>query len=134
MNNNLIKIVAIGVVGLFITSCTQSDSELPQVAVEKANKPIVSMKQEIKMEVKQEWQQATVHFKNLEGGFYGFITKSGTKLLPLNLDKAYRMHGAVVKFKGEVKKGMRTIQQWGTPFQISQIELIKAGQSEKNDL
>jgi hypothetical protein len=72
------------------------------------------------------WQQGKVQFLNLEGGFYGIITETGQKLLPMNLPAEYRQNGAVVRVKGKVKNVM-TIQQWGTPFTISDIELISKG-------
>ncbi|MFT6902900.1 MAG: hypothetical protein ACJAXS_003119 [Colwellia sp.] len=72
------------------------------------------------------WQRGRVQFLNLEGGFYGIITDSGKKLLPMNMAKEFAQNGAVVRVKGKVKDVM-TIQQWGTPFTITDIELIKPG-------
>ena len=70
------------------------------------------------------WQLGRVKFLNLEGGFYGIITDSGRKLLPMNMAKEFAQNGAIVRVKGKVKDVM-TIQQWGTPFMITDIELIK---------
>ena len=64
---------------------------------------------------------------NLEGGFFGLVSNEGKHWLPLNLNKEFQQHGAVIKVKGNPVKGMMTIQQWGTPFSITHIELIKAG-------
>lgn len=72
------------------------------------------------------WQRGRVHFLNLEGGFYGIITDSGKKILPMNMSKEFAQNGAIVRIKGKVKDIM-TIQQWGTPFTITDIELIKPG-------
>lgn len=72
------------------------------------------------------WQRGRVQFLNLEGGFYGIITDSGKKLLPMNMAKEFAQNGAIVRVKGKVKDVM-TIQQWGTPFTITDIELIKPG-------
>jgi hypothetical protein len=77
------------------------------------------------------WQRGRVQFLNLEGGFYGIITDSGKKLLPMNMTKEFAQNGAIVRVKGKVKDVM-TIQQWGTPFTINDIELIKPG-SKVND-
>jgi hypothetical protein len=72
------------------------------------------------------WQRGRVQFLNLEGGFYGIITDSGKKILPMNMTKEFAQNGAIVRIKGEVKNVM-TIQQWGTPFTITEIELITPG-------
>ncbi|MDT0604919.1 hypothetical protein [Thalassotalea castellviae] len=73
------------------------------------------------------WQQAKIKYLNFEGGFYGLITHSGDKLLPLNLDNAFKQDGAVVSIQGEKVENMMTIQQWGKPYKITNIKLIKAG-------
>jgi hypothetical protein len=57
------------------------------------------------------------------------ISQTGDKLLPMNLAKQYKLQGTILKVKGELIKDMMTIQQWGQPFRISDIELIKLGQS-----
>jgi hypothetical protein len=77
------------------------------------------------------WQRGRVQFLNLEGGFYGIIIDSGKKLLPMNMTKEFAQNWAIVRVKGKVKDVM-TIQQWGTPFTITDIELIKPG-SKVND-
>jgi hypothetical protein len=73
-----------------------------------------------------EWQRGRVQFLNLEGGFYGIITDSGKKILPMNMAKEFAQNGAIVRIKGKVKNVM-TIQQWGTPYTITEIELITPG-------
>jgi hypothetical protein len=44
----------------------------------------------------------------------------------MNMAKEFAQNGAIVRVKGKVKDVM-TIQQWGTPFTITDIELIKSG-------
>jgi len=73
-----------------------------------------------------EWQQGKIIFKNLEGGFYGLVTDKQQKLLPVNLAKSFQKNGLIVRFKGRELTDIMTIQQWGTPFKLSNIELIKA--------
>ena len=86
-------------------------------------------------EVEPEYKyQGTVTYIGLEGGFYGVITKSGKKLLPMNLDKMYFQDGAVIQFNGEAAEGMMTIQQWGTPFNFSDVKLIKKGKKHSSDI
>ncbi len=81
---------------------------------------------ESKSTVVNEWQQGKIIFKNLEGGFYGLITDKQQKLLPVNLAISFQKNGLIVKFKGQELTDIMTIQQWGTPFKLSNIELIKA--------
>lgn len=71
--------------------------------------------------------QGTIRHISLEGGFYGIVTDKGLKLLPLNLAKQYRQDGAIIEFSGEYAKNLMTIQQWGKPFSIKEIKLIKTG-------
>ena len=48
----------------------------------------------------------------------------------MNMAKEFAQNGAVVRIKGKVKNVM-TIQQWGTPFTITEIELISPGNKVK---
>ena len=79
--------------------------------------------QELETEMLKQWQQGQIVFNEFEGGFYGIVTSSGEKLLPLNLTKAFHHAGSQIRFKGELKNVM-TIYQWGKPFQLTDIELI----------
>lgn len=63
--------------------------------------------------------EVTVQFLNLEGGFYGLVTEDGRKLLPMNLEPEHRKAGLKLMVKGQELKGVRTIQQWGFPFELS---------------
>lgn len=77
-----------------------------------------------------EFKQVTVVYNRFEGGFYGLLTHDGKKLLPLNLDKNYRQDGAILQVKGEVANDAMTIQQWGTPFKISSVKIVKEGRKK----
>jgi len=72
---------------------------------------------------------ATVKYMNLEGGFFGLVSKEGKHWLPMNLKKEFHQDGAVINVSGSAVEGMMTIQQWGKPFSITHIELIKAGRN-----
>jgi hypothetical protein len=74
--------------------------------------------------------EGTIRYFDLEGGFYGIVTDKGQKLLPLNLAKEYQQAGAVVKVKGKLQQDMMTTQQWGTPFKISHITVLKKGEEQ----
>lgn len=82
---------------------------------------------------KQSWQQVTVKHLNFEGGFYGLVSSKGDKLLPMNLAKKYQLEGTQLKVKGQLIKDMMTIQQWGQPFKITDVELIKLGKQQKKN-
>ena len=77
-------------------------------------------------------QLGTVIYLDIEGGFYGIKTSTGEKLLPVNLKKEYKLNGTEIRFKGKFIKDMVTIVQWGTPFELTQVELIKKGHSNNN--
>ncbi len=78
----------------------------------------------------QKLQQVTVKYFDFEGGFYGLVGKDGKKLLPMNLAKKYQVDGSILKVRGHIIKGMMTIQQWGTPFEVTDVELIKLGKKD----
>ena len=92
---------------------------------EAAEHKMDDLKEKLKDELSG-WQRGRVQFLNLEGGFYGIITDSGRKILPMNMAQEFAQNGAIVRIKGKVKNVM-TIQQWGTPFTITEIELITPG-------
>ena len=60
----------------------------------------------------------TVTYVDLEGGFYGIVADGGEHYLPFGLEERYRVDGMRITFVGEVKEGVMTIQQWGTPVEI----------------
>jgi hypothetical protein len=86
-----------------------------------------------KVDLKQLSFTATVKYMNLEGGFFGLVSKEGKHWLPMNLNKEFQQDGAVIKVRGNALMGMMTIQQWGTPFSITHIELISAGRKGTAD-
>lgn len=113
---------------LALTGCSQANNEQHQVQEkQKAGDSQVTNEQ------KQAWQEVTVKYYDFEGGFYGLTTKAGDKLLPMNLAKQYQLPGTVLKVKGQFIKDMMTIQQWGQPFKIATVELIKLGTAEKSN-
>tara|TARA_R110000744_G_scaffold174083_4_gene292807 strand:+ start:1531 stop:2028 length:498 start_codon:yes stop_codon:yes gene_type:complete len=112
----------------------QAATELVATPVNSGDKITGHEMEDLKHKLKDEfsgWQRGRVQFLNLEGGFYGIITDSGKKILPMNMAKEFAQNGAVVRIKGKVKNVM-TIQQWGTPFTITEIELITPGTKGNN--
>ncbi|GGW75954.1 hypothetical protein GCM10007391_05470 [Alteromonas halophila] len=66
----------------------------------------------------------TITYKDLEGGFYALITSDGQRFLLQDLDVEYQKHGMVAKVTGIPHPNMRTIQQFGTPFEVSSVEIV----------
>jgi len=108
---------------LSVSACASSSAE-PSVLSKNES---VEMPKEKQPKIKKTWQQVTVKFLNFEGGFYGLVSEKGAKLLPINLPSKYKIDGAVLRVKGQPINNMMTIQQWGKPFKVIDIELIKEG-------
>jgi hypothetical protein len=75
---------------------------------------------------------ATVKHFDFEGGFYGLLAADGHKWLPLNLKQDYKNAGDQLEVTGYEEKDMMTIQQWGKPFTITKVKLIKKGTITSN--
>lgn len=103
-----------------------------QAVILKRDQTIISNAEQTTIKTKQSWLQVTVKYLSLEGGFYGLLSEKGDKLLPLNLPEKYRVDGTILRVKGQPIKNMFTIQQWGTPFKVIDIELIKIGIGKKS--
>ena len=130
MTNCIKNVLFITSFVFFISACNAEQNELK---VDKSatkniteNKGITDMQHKFKQE--NVWRTGTVKYMEFEGGFFGIVDENGTKLLPMKLAKQYRKNGTVLKFKGYIIKDMATIQQWGTPFEITEVELIKEGE------
>lgn len=63
----------------------------------------------------------TVQFIDLEGGFYGIVTDDGIQYLPLNLPEEFSEDGLAIEFTGYLREDVATIQQWGTPLELTEI-------------
>lgn len=112
---------------LSITACNkQSDNQIEEQAMSVPKKELVQASANHE-KAKALWQTATIKYFDFEGGFFGLITENGEKLLPMNLPAEFRQNGAVVKISGAIQNDMMTTRQWGTPFNIAEIKLIKAG-------
>jgi hypothetical protein len=143
------KIAYIVLLGSTLMSCQQSSTSPVEKSTDEVKKAPVKVEEVSKSEVakmlikpslgkvdlKQLSFTATVKYMNLEGGFFGLVSKEGKHWLPMNLKKEFQQHGAIIKVTGSALNDVMTIQQWGTPFSITHIELIKAGQpGAGNDL
>ena len=122
-----VTLLFIILLSMFTTACSQASNEQVQrQEISQVGKHQLTDKQE------QTWQEVTVKFYDLEGGFYGLTTKAGSNLLPMNLAKKYQLPGTILKVKGLLIKDMMTIQQWGQPFKITDTELVKLGKADES--
>ncbi|HEU17142.1 MAG TPA: META domain-containing protein, partial [Methanolinea sp.] len=62
-----------------------------------------------------------VTYIDLEGGFYGIITASGERYLPLNLPDEYARAGLFVDFTARIAEESATIAMWGTPVHLLSV-------------
>lgn len=134
MKNILTTFVIVSTV--LVTSACAQEEPLSEMSTKGSNtKEALPMKHHTppppselsKAPVQGVWYVGTLKFYNLEGGFFGFIGDNGERFLPLNLDKKYQQNGARLKILGKIDKDIMTIQQWGQPFRVEQVEIIKAG-------
>lgn len=115
-------------IGVF--SGCQQDNVQTQPATESMGHTVdkieeVSNEKSAPIEQQTPWISATVKYLEFEGGFYGIVTNKGIKLLPINLAKKYRQHGLTIEVQGYDAQGVMTIHQWGKPFKITDIKLLK---------
>ncbi len=62
----------------------------------------------------------TIHYEDLEGGFYGIYADGGERYLPINLDDTFKTDGLRVKFSA-YPASISTISMWGTPVRLVTI-------------
>lgn len=66
---------------------------------------------------------ATVKYIELEGGFYGIEDENGQTYYPINLTEDYKEDGLRIMFKYKARTDIMTTVMWGTPVEITAIEL-----------
>ena len=110
---------------LFVTACTSLHAE--QTLILKKEPKLIQHQEKVMIKISTSWQQVTVKYLNLEGGFYGLVSEKGAKLLPMNLPEKYKVDGTILRIKGQPINNMMTIQQWGKPFKVIEAELVKMG-------
>jgi len=114
-----------------VSSSTKQSDETVKATGASKNKKLMNVKKgTVQIKTPHSWQQVTVKYLALEGGFYGLLSDKGAKLLPMNLPKKYQVAGTILSIKGQILSDVMTIQQWGTPFNISEIKLIKLGNGD----
>jgi hypothetical protein len=64
------------------------------------------------------FQKVEIKYMEIEGGFWGIITKDNQKCIPLNLPEQLKTHGTTAFCIIEPADVM-TIQMWGSPVYIT---------------
>lgn len=72
--------------------------------------------------------KATVTHVLIEGSFYGLITDTGERLLPLQMSSEFRQDGLRVRYDGAADDNQTSIYQWGTLTKLTSIEKLPAGE------
>jgi hypothetical protein len=128
MKTTLTRRILLSIIFLLVTSgCSPVSEDIMKTPVKSLN-DTATVKTQANV-----WQQVTVNYYSFEGGFYGLVTSTGSKLLPMNLAQKYKVPGTVLKIKGELIEGMITIQQWGKPYKIADVELITLGKVDNSN-
>ncbi|WP_444995031.1 hypothetical protein [Aliikangiella sp. IMCC44359] len=112
---------------LSLISCQQNTSQPKNALAEESTNNI-----DKKNMIQSPTYKGTIKHFSHEGGFFGIVTNQGKKLLPLNLDKKFKQDGAIIEFSGHINEDVMTIQQWGKPFEIKEIMIIKKGKLIEN--
>ena len=70
--------------------------------------------------------EGVVRYIRLEGGFFGIVTSSGEKYLPINLQRALRKYvGKTINVTyAYTKKDTITIFQWGKPLFVKEWNIV----------
>ena len=66
----------------------------------------------------------TIHYIELEGGFYGIVADTGEKYDPINLPTGFKEDGLKVAFKVGVLKNNYSIHMWGIVVKVIEIKKI----------
>lgn len=127
-----LSLLLMSVISLSACQASDTNKQMPANDAAAIERQAKVAEKELDTQMMKQWQKGKVVFNEFEGGFFGIVTDSGEKLLPMNLKTEYRQAGAIVKFKGKKNNDVMTIQQWGTPFTIESIELISKGKPPKN--
>jgi uncharacterized protein YdeI (BOF family) len=68
--------------------------------------------------------KGSIIFKELEGGFFAFITENGDRFTLHGLDKKYHQNGLIVEIEGVTKPEMMTITQFGTVLEVQNVKVL----------
>lgn len=105
----------------YMTEKTDGKSKHSVVAKNAEQKNIDATGEHSKVTLK-----GTIVFKEMEGGFYAFISDNGERYTLQKLDKKFHRNGLIVKVTGMPKPDVMTITQYGTVMQVESVEILDA--------
>ncbi len=68
----------------------------------------------------------TIIYKDIEGGFYAFISDNGDRYTLHGLDEAFQQNGLIVEVEGVAAPDMMTFTQFGTVLKVSNVKVLDA--------
>ncbi len=74
--------------------------------------------------------QGTVHYQDLEGGFYTLTSESGRVYNLIGLPPEHRQQGLRVRVTGLVDPETATIHMRGTPMQVEKVQVLDSGEGQ----
>jgi len=72
--------------------------------------------------------KATIRHVTIEGGFYGLVTDTGERLLPIQMSSEFRQDGLRVRYDGAADDNQISVYQWGALTKLTSIEKLPAGE------
>ena len=129
---------------LNISACTEDDKKVESTMYEKEGPKTEKMKaqEDAPTELKAEpvtqaeaveasikesvTLKGSIIYKELEGGFFAFITESGDRFTLHGLDEDYHQNGLIVEIEGVTKPEMMTITQFGTVLEVREVKVLDA--------
>jgi len=127
---------------LNISACTEDDKKVESTMYEKEGPKTEKMKaqEDAPTELKAEpvtqaeaveasikesvTLKGSIIYKELEGGFFAFITESGDRFTLHGLDEDYHQNGLIVEIEGVTKPEMMTITQFGTVLEVQNVKVL----------
>lgn len=115
--------IAILIVSIIMSTACTAQSE--QAAITQKENP--SMTESIASTTSEQPISAngTIHFQEMEGGFWGIIGDDGVKYDPMQLSPAFQKEGLRVRFTASPETDMMSTHMWGMIIKLSHIEAIK---------
>ncbi|OGU62368.1 MAG: hypothetical protein A2V66_06605 [Ignavibacteria bacterium RBG_13_36_8] len=65
----------------------------------------------------------TVHYIDLEGGFYGIITEYQQQFDPINLPDEFKVDGILIRIQYIIRDDQASLHMWGILIELVSIEL-----------
>lgn len=98
----------------------------PQSTTDLTAEPVAQGEVREASDKKQVTLTGAIFYKELEGGFYAFITDDGGRYTLHGLDSVFQKNGLRVEITGLPKPDMMTITQFGTVLEVIHVEVLDA--------